>query len=194
MRDQTAAGSEDQVVTVVAPQFAELRSEPRDARPLEADQVACRTITSVISPGTELAWNYLSDRQPSVPGYANVSRVEAVGAGVTQFKPGDVVFSFYPHRLNIRGRESEMIRIPDGLDPRVAPIARLMAVSMSTLTTTRARPPQTVLVFGLGPVGHLAAKNFAACGYDVIAVDPVAARREILANVRGIRKVLEKAP
>src|SRR5207237_1254329 len=71
--------------------------------------------------------------------------------------------------------------------------ARLMGVSMSTLTTTTARPPERVLVTGLGLVGHLAAKIFAACGYQVTACDPSPVRRE-QAERRGIARVLAAVP
>ena len=53
-----------------------------------------------------------------------------------------------------------------------------MAVSMSTLTTTNARPPARVVVSGLGLVGYLAAQIFMRCGYQVMACDPVPARRD----------------
>ena len=59
-----------------------------------------------------------------------------------------------------------------------------MGVSMSTLNTTTARPPSRVLVTGLGPVGNLAAQIFAACGYEVTAVDPAPARRDGAAKAR----------
>jgi threonine dehydrogenase-like Zn-dependent dehydrogenase len=61
-----------------------------------------------------------------------------------------------------------------------------MGISMSTLTTTTARPPGKVLVTGLGLVGHLAAQVFAGCGYKVIACDPIPARRQI-AEQMGLR-------
>jgi threonine dehydrogenase-like Zn-dependent dehydrogenase len=59
-----------------------------------------------------------------------------------------------------------------------ATIARLMCVSMSTLTTTTARPGDRVLVTGAGPVGFLAAQIFALCGYDVHVVEPDDQRRQ----------------
>jgi threonine dehydrogenase-like Zn-dependent dehydrogenase len=68
-----------------------------------------------------------------------------------------------------------------------------MCVTMSTLTTTSARPPAQVVVTGLGIVGHLAAQLFGACGYDVIAVDPVEARRDI-ARQMGVARVLPSIP
>ena len=68
-----------------------------------------------------------------------------------------------------------------------------MGVTMTTLQTTLARPPAQVLVTGLGPVGHLCAQVFAAYGYDVLAVDPVSARRQ-WAIQAGLPRVLEGVP
>jgi threonine dehydrogenase-like Zn-dependent dehydrogenase len=79
------------------------------------------------------------------------------------------------------------------LAPDAATFARLMGVSMSTLTTTTARPPQKVIVTGLGLVGHLAAQVFASCGYEVIACDPLDSRREFAARA-GLRDVRPVPP
>jgi threonine dehydrogenase-like Zn-dependent dehydrogenase len=86
-----------------------------------------------------------------------------------------------------------VLRLPAGLAAEDAVFVRLMGVSMSTLTTTKARPPARVIVAGLGPVGHLAAKIFAACGYEVCACDPDASRRE-LALQSGIKHVEAAMP
>jgi threonine dehydrogenase-like Zn-dependent dehydrogenase len=56
----------------------------------------------------------------------------------------------------------------------------MLGVSWSTLVTTAARPPDQVLVTGLGLVGHLAAHLFAGAGYEVAACDPHAGRRSFL--------------
>jgi threonine dehydrogenase-like Zn-dependent dehydrogenase len=68
-----------------------------------------------------------------------------------------------------------------------------MSVTMTTLMTTAARPPELVLVTGLGLVGHLAAKNFARCGYTVYGCDPSESRRAF-AQETGIANVLAAAP
>src|SRR5947209_1491064 len=83
-----------------------------------------------------------------------------------------------PQERDERAARERALPVPEGLAPEHAVFARLMGVSMSTLTTTRARPPAKVLVTGLGLVGHLAAKIFAACGYEVTACDPSPVRRE----------------
>ena len=83
--------------------------------------------------------------------------------------------------------------LPEGLSPETAVFARMMGISMTTLTTTTARPPAKVLVTGLGLVGHLAAKIFDLCGYEVIACDPAESRRNIALKF-GIKNVLPKVP
>jgi len=178
-------------ITFTDRERAELLAEPDDARPLDPTEIAGRTLASLISPGTELA-GYLGQWQgakyPAVPGYAPVFEVTAVGSEVQGFKPGDLAFCLGGHRSAQRVRQDQAVRLPDGLSPEIAPFARLMCVTMSTLTTTTARPPAKVIVTGLGIIGHLAAKNFAACGYDVMGVDPSAARREF-ARQGGIQNV-----
>ena len=74
---------------------------------------------------------------------------------------------------------------------QLVPFCQPMGVTMTTLQTTLARPPAQVLVTGLGPVGHLCAV-FAAYGYDVLAVDPVSARRQ-WAIQAGLPRVLKKS-
>jgi len=99
---------------------------------------------------------------PFVPGYAAVFEVESIGDSVAEFQPGDLAFTMGPHRSRQRCTEGDAIRVPASLNALDATFARMMCVSMTTLTTTTARPPQPVLITGLGPVGHLAALVFAS--------------------------------
>jgi threonine dehydrogenase-like Zn-dependent dehydrogenase len=98
-----------------------------------------------------------------------------------------------PHRSFQRVDQLDVLKVPSGLEPAHAVFARLMGVSMATLTTVAARPPERVVVTGLGPVGHLAAAIFATCGYDVIAADPIPLRRELAQRIPGVRLVLDEA-
>jgi threonine dehydrogenase-like Zn-dependent dehydrogenase len=173
-------------IVITAPEKAELQPIDVDTGPLGPKEVAGHTLATVISAGTELAWNYTGKQFPTRPGYAAVFRVEAAGAEVTDVKTGDVVFCMGRHQSYQRMTRPNVVPVPKGLSPDVAVFARMMGISMSTLTTTTARPPGKVLVTGLGLVGHLAAQIFAGCGYDVIACDPIAARREI-AERMGLR-------
>jgi threonine dehydrogenase-like Zn-dependent dehydrogenase len=180
-------------VTITARERAELLTSERSTAPLAAREVAGRTLATLVSAGTELAGHYQAERFPTVPGYASVFEVEAVGSEVTDIDVGDHAFCMGRHQSYQRAPREVALPVPAGLSPAVATFARMMGVSMSTLTTTTARPPQTVLVTGLGLVGHLAAQIFASCGYDVIACDPLASRREFATRV-GLRSVLPAPP
>jgi threonine dehydrogenase-like Zn-dependent dehydrogenase len=187
-----SSGSE-YAVTITAREQAELLEVERDARPLGPREVAGRTLTTLVSAGTELASAYQGTSFPRVPGYAAVFEVEAMGSEVEGLRVGDRAFCTGPHRSYQRASQEQALCVPEGLPAAEAVFARMMSVSMSTLTTTTARPPAKVMVMGLGLVGHLAAQLFAACGYEVTACDPAAARREIALQA-GLQRVLPAAP
>jgi threonine dehydrogenase-like Zn-dependent dehydrogenase len=184
---------QEHAVTITAREQADLLPVERDPRPLEPREVAGRTLASLVSAGTELAGAYQGTSFPRVPGYAAVFEVEAVGSEVEDLRVGERAFCMGPHRSYQRVAREQALPVPDGLAPEHAVFARMMSVSMSTLTTTAARPPAQVLVTGLGLVGHLAAKIFASCGYEVTACDPSASRRQ-MAEASGIRRVLPAVP
>jgi NADPH:quinone reductase-like Zn-dependent oxidoreductase len=180
-------------IAFTAKERAELVDWPLDPAPLGPDEVAGRTLVTLASPGTELN-GYIAERtKPGLSGYASVFVIDAVGSAVRDRKVGDIVFFPGAHLARQRGRAEATVPVPAGLDPAVAVFCRLMGVSWSTLITTTARPPDRVLVTGLGPVGNLAAQVFAAAGYRVTAIDPVAARRE-LAQGHGLADVRAAVP
>jgi threonine dehydrogenase-like Zn-dependent dehydrogenase len=169
--------------------------------PLKADEVAGHTIVSLVSAGTELNMylgNY--DREgaawasfPCQPGYAAIFKVEQVGVDVKDVKIGDICFCPGKHRTYQREPRNRVVPVPEALDPGKATLARMMQVTMTTLTTTTARPPCKVVVTGLGLVGLLGAMMFEACGYEVIACDPVDDRRN-RARQAGLNDVRAAVP
>ncbi|MBU0609220.1 MAG: zinc-binding alcohol dehydrogenase [Armatimonadetes bacterium] len=163
--------------------------------PLPADQVEGRTLYSTVSSGTELAvlQGHLGRHYPAAPGYAAILKLTAVGADVTSLKPGDIVFGMAGHRSLSRLPAAEAVPVPEGLPLEQAGLARLIGVTMSTLVTTTARPPDKVLVCGLGIVGLLGAQVFQAAQYEVIACDPDE-RRQDLARQCGLRRVSAAPP
>jgi threonine dehydrogenase-like Zn-dependent dehydrogenase len=183
----------EHAVTITDREQAELQEIESDARPLGPREVTGRTLATLVSAGTELAGAYLGASFPRVPGYAAVFEAEAAGSEVEGVQRGDRLFCMGPHRSYQRVSQEQALPVPEGLAPEAAVFARMMGVSMATLTSTTARPPAPVLVMGLGLVGHLAAQLFAACGYEVTACDPANARREIAVQA-GIRSVLPAPP
>jgi len=189
----------ERAIHFIAKERAELAPFEPDASPLARDEVAGHTLATLISRGTELASYqeqgkyYGAPTYPHGAGYAAVFEVNTVGDDVKAVRPGDAAFAMGGHRSHQRCRADEVLRVPDGLSPQAATCARMMGISMTTLTTTKARPPAKVLVTGLGIVGNLAAQVFALCGYEVVGVDPLDSRRE-LATRAGLGDVRAAVP
>jgi threonine dehydrogenase-like Zn-dependent dehydrogenase len=163
---------------------------------LGAREVAGRTRYSVISSGTELAvyqGQLAGGSFPTGSGYAAIFEVTDVGPEVSRLWVGDLAFCMGNHRSWQRVGEDDAIPVPPNLPAEQAGFARLMGVTMSTLVTTTARPPDRVVVTGLGVIGVFAAQVFGAAGYRVLAVDPDARRRE-LALALGVAQVAAEPP
>jgi threonine dehydrogenase-like Zn-dependent dehydrogenase len=166
---------------------------------LGASQVAGRTLYTLVSPGTELAYGYHGVRYqgqasyPVYPGYAAVFQIEETGAEVEGFRPGDVAFCMGRHQSIQQMDARNVVPVPKGLAPEIAPLARLMGVTMTTLMTTAARPGERVLITGAGPVGYLGAQVFKAAGYEVLVVEPDERRQKNVVD-RGISTVYPRVP
>lgn len=181
-------------VLVTAREQAELQEIAAPEGALQPDEVQGRTLCTTVSSGTELA--VYQGRIGSFPcglGYAAVFEVTAVGEQVRSLQPGDRAFCMGNHRSWQRVREAEALLVPPDLPAEQAGFARLLGVTWSTLVTTTARPPDQVLVTGLGIVGLLGAQLFQAAGYRVLAVDPDARRREVALEL-GVSAALAEAP
>jgi len=170
----------------VAREQAELQSWTPPDKPLGEHDIRGRSLCTLVSPGTELHAHYLADRFPSSSGYANVGEVTEVGSAVEGLAVGDRVFSYAGHASHFTMATSSVTRVPDGLPPEVATVARLIQVPMTTLITTSARPGDIVLVTGCGPVGYLAAEIFRLSNYEVTIIEPHPGRRA-LAEAAGHR-------
>jgi len=193
-RNHIMANQKDFIVRITACEQAELQTVERESKPLAPDELAGRSLATLISAGTELASGYQATNGfPRGLGYAAVFKAEEIGSEVHDIQMGDYLFCMGNHRSYQRTRRDGVIPLPQALAPENAVFARMMSVSMTTLTTTTARPPGTVLVTGLGVVGNLAAQNFANCGYDVIACEPNETRRRI-AEECGLKKVFPAVP
>lgn len=176
----------ERTVVFTARETAELVSRTVEPAPIGAREIAGPTLVSLVSTGTEIEWGYRGASFPSYPGYAAVFRVEEAGAEVTEVALGALAFCLGQHASHQHVSAADAVVAPEGLAPETAAFGRIACISMSTLTTTTARPPGPVLVTGLGLVGNLAAQVFAAAAYEVFGFDPAAARRAALEGKRGI--------
>lgn len=173
------------------PGVVELEPHAVDESDLGPSEVVLRTRTTVISPGTELAWLWgktlrYGDEgdgdgsfRPRGVGYANVATVVAAGAEAP-VAVGDRVYTMTPHTsvARIDTAQALCVPVPDVVPDDEAPFVRLATVSMTTLVTSPARPGDEVTVVGLGLVGNLAAQVFDICGYRTSGIDLSPARRE----------------
>jgi threonine dehydrogenase-like Zn-dependent dehydrogenase len=179
-------------ISVTAKEHAKLVEVPAPGA-LEPHEVRGATLCTLVSPGTELAFNYTGTTFPSFPGYAATFVAEEVGSEVEGISVGDVCLHMGTHRSFQQAGARDVNLVPNGLAPEQAVLARLAGVSMTTLMTTEARPGDRVMITGGGPVGFLAAQIFRLSGYDVLVVEPDNARRRSVER-SGIGNVFSGVP
>ena len=115
------------------------------------------------------------------------------------FNVGDRVFYAGKHASVQRFNHGEphqwayLFPIPEGLDPIEGSVGCMAQIAMTAPNMTDLKLGDTVVVFGLGVVGVLAAMMYQIRGAKVIGVDPVAHRCE-LAKKLGIQTVVGVAP
>ncbi|WP_336784622.1 zinc-dependent alcohol dehydrogenase [Paenibacillus sp. MMO-177] len=170
--------------------------------PLGAKEVIIRNEASIISAGTELA--RLKGIEPGTefpvrPGYGSIGIIEAKGSEVTDFEIGDRVFYAGKHASRERfvhdqGHQwGHLFKVPSELDPVEAALGCMVEIAMTAPNMTNLRLGDTVVVYGLGIVGVLAALMYQLKGARVIGVDPLQERCE-WARSLGIKEVVDVNP
>ena len=126
-----------QRITMSAPRQAALEEADLSEASLAPTEVLLRTQVSAISPGTELAYyagdrtlGHRSDPYPFYPGYAAVGEVLAAG-DEAPVRVGDLVLAQTPHQSAARfdSRQRLCVRVPEGVAPESATLARLAQVA-----------------------------------------------------------------
>jgi 2-desacetyl-2-hydroxyethyl bacteriochlorophyllide A dehydrogenase len=171
----------------------EFKSEELEVKQLEPNQILIATEYSVVSAGTELSiWRGTENWAPlpAVPGYGAVGIVQKTGSAVTRCAPGDRIFCYGGHRnFSIVSADSMVVRVPEGLDPKLAVVARMGQVSFSAVRLGKAELGDTVAVQGLGLVGNLAAQLLTLAGCNVIGLD-ISEKRLAIAKTCGIEHTI----
>lgn len=169
-------------VLFAAPNVVETRTiDVPDAGERETTLTALAT---AVSAGTELRClrgdqpNFGLDHFPFVPGYAFVGRNEAgerfFGGGT---KRASVNLGWGGHIERAVAPTDAWIPVPDGVASADAALAKLAAIAYRGVRLSRPSPHETVAVFGLGPIGAMAARLHAVTGARVVAFDPNPLRR-----------------
>lgn len=129
-----------------------------------------------------------------MPGYAGVGRIAAVGSGVEGFAEGDRVIWEARHEshslVNAMSGNSLLRPIAEHVPAAVASLVPLARFPFAALVQSDRILGQSVAVFGLGPIGQITLRLYAAAGaYPLIGIDPVAARREVALRTPGVAVV-----
>jgi threonine dehydrogenase-like Zn-dependent dehydrogenase len=124
-----------------------------------------------------------SGRFPLPLGNTVVGRIEAAGAAVTGFAPGDRVYGHLPLR-EVHVVTTERLRpLPPDLPPAAA-VCVDPADAALAMRDAGVRLGDRVAVFGLGAIGLFVAQYCRLSGASlVIAVDPLPLRRELAARL-----------
>lgn len=153
-----------------------------------------RALLSAVSHGTEMLvyrGEVPKELPPDLPtfagdfgfpikhGYASAGRVLDTGTGVDGLAPGDPVFVLHPHQDLFTVPADLPVRLPRDLEPLRAVFFANMETALNVVHDAHARLGETVLVFGQGVVGLLVTRLLAMCGVSVLAVEPLARRREL---------------
>ena len=160
--------------------------------PPKENEVTVSLEYSAISAGTEKA-NYIGQRNgvgvseadapefPRTVGYSASGIVTDIGSAVTDIAVGDRVVVYWgKHKKNITVSRSRVFKIPDGVTMQEAAIAFISTFPLAAVRKTRLEIGESAMVMGLGILGIFAVQLLRAAGaYPIIAVDPVAERREL---------------
>src|SRR3954471_4123602 len=158
------------------------------------NQILVRTEVSAVSAGTELAvytgtHQWLKDpnlpdwKFPFRPGYSAAGTVEAVGAEVKGWQPGDRVS--YPgnhasHELLTLGHErGRLWKLPNNLDFDKAAVACIARYGLGASIRAGLTLGRSAAVLGLGVIGQFALRCLIAAGANpVVGIDAVKMRRD----------------
>lgn len=157
---------------------------------VEAGDVRVRIAHSLMSTGTEnTAFNGIFDpashwgdyvQYPFYPGYSSSGEVIEIGAGVTSLRPGDRIFTMWPHASEHVLREVAAFPVPDDIDLAAANWAALAGVAYVGIRRARIAVGESTVVIGAGPVGQMVIRWAALAGSGrVIAIDPAADRLDL---------------
>ena len=150
------------------------------------NQIMCKTLYTIISPGTETAMynethigfkdpNNSYAKYPFYPGYLNVARVEKIGDAVKSFSIGKLIFTFETHCsafiIDTAKPGTIAVPLPDDIDSMLAPLAGMATISNTANFMASASSGQLVSVLGMGIIGNFAAQIYRNTGVQAVGVD-----------------------
>lgn len=168
----TAARRSYSGLEFVAPRQVQLVERTFPAGGLAAGAVEIRTLTSMISSGTELliyrgefdasdepldatiaSFSEAGLSYPMAYGYSLVGEIAAVGAGVPARSVGSLVFAFAPHATAALVDAGAYQAVPAGISAADAAFLPAAETAISIVHDAHPRAAETVHVFGCGVIG-----------------------------------------
>lgn len=182
---------------VAAPRQLEVASDTLLLTALGGREVACETLYSAVSPGTELA---LFDGLPPARaerthsraiGYCNLSRVIAAGDWVSSLEPGDLVLTSQPHCSHFAcGADEILLRLPrrEYTQEQLAAASTtyLFHQGYNALLRGELQPGQYVGVVGLGVLGLATVAVARHFGARVFAFSDLPSRRALAEELGAV--------
>jgi threonine dehydrogenase-like Zn-dependent dehydrogenase len=178
-------------LTITAPRTIEYRDHTTTTDKLGPSALVVKTRYTLISPGTEGSIYTGENKRvyekgawceyPFNSGYTNLGEVVWCGPEVTRFAVGDFVFTTKKHGAfyAVDTTSDIVVKVaPDQAKPRTL-LARMANISATAPMLSARTLGASVLVYGLGAVGNLAAQLYTIGGSIVVGVDPNPVRRRI---------------
>jgi predicted dehydrogenase/threonine dehydrogenase-like Zn-dependent dehydrogenase len=109
--------------------------------------------------------------QPLALGYCNAGTVIEAGAGITEFRPGDRVFSNGSHAGVVSVAKNLCALIPETVEDESAVFTALGAIGLQGLRLAQPTLGETVVVTGLGLIGLITVQILQAHGCRVMGID-----------------------
>ena len=161
---------------LVFSQKGEVAVEGFKLRQPDGSDVLIRTVSSLISPGTETAFLMALPntpcRFPQYPGYSSAGIIDSIGSEVSRFKAGDRVVSRKNHASHVIASENELMMIPEGLSFDEATFFALSSTALQGIRKAGIELGESVVVLGQGLVGQLTLQLAKLSGgMPVIGVD-----------------------
>ena len=145
-------------------------------------QVLIRTVSTLISAGTELGSQEQKRDRNIYTGYSNAGEIIAVGEDVSDYQVGDRVLSLGQHASHVIASTAPqaLAGIPENVSFDEATFGVLGSVSMHGVRKARIELGEFVAITGMGLVGQLALQLASRAGGEaLIAIDPCDARLRI---------------
>lgn len=138
-------------------------------QPEKVKQVLDKVKSDGLMPTVETVFKRLDEPLPL--GYCNVGKVLEIGEGVTGFKVGDLVASNGKHAEYVCVAKNLVAKVPEAVSSEEAAFTVIGSISLQGIRLLNPSFGETVVVYGLGLLGLLAAQMLLANGCRVIGID-----------------------